>query len=181
METYFPRSRGGDMITLEQARQHIYIGQFCDKLQELIYDFDCKKALEIGCAEFNSSITILSALEMTDGVLYSCDIQEPPPTSHPRFRFYHMRSDKFFQEIQAEAPFQFAFIDGDHTYEQVKRDIFHAMEVVEGPIAIHDIRLHDVKWNCQVSYVWDELKVDQEIYYENLVYPGLGVIINHLS
>lgn len=180
------------MITLKQARQHPCIGKFYSDLQKLVFELDCKKVLEIGCYEFNSSIILLNALKKTDGILFSCDIRQPLDITHPRFRFYKMKSDQFFQKISNEAPFQLAFIDGDHTYEQVKRDILNAMKIVDGFIAVHDISEHipnSPSWpsglnqpsDCQVNKAWNEIIAGREIYYEKLFFPGLGVFRNHLN
>jgi predicted O-methyltransferase YrrM len=54
----------------------------------------------------------------------------------------------------------FLFIDGDHTYEGVKRDFEMYSPLVRkgGIIAFHDICPHLLETRCGVSSFWDEIK-----------------------
>jgi cephalosporin hydroxylase len=53
----------------------------------------------------------------------------------------------------------FLFIDGDHTYEGVKRDfkLYSPMVKRNGTIALHDIVGSNIK-GCEVSKFWEEIK-----------------------
>lgn len=55
---------------------------------------------------------------------------------------------------------EFLMIDGDHTYEGVKRDFELYAPLVKkgGVIAFHDIVKHQKEMNCQVDRLWNELK-----------------------
>jgi len=76
----------------------------------------------------------------------------------------------------------FLFIDGDHTYEGVKRDFNMYSSLVKegGIIALHDIVEHSPETGCQVNMFWNEIKYDYE-YLEfiediNQKWAGIGVI-----
>jgi len=54
----------------------------------------------------------------------------------------------------------FLFIDGDHTYEGVKKDFEMYKSLVKkgGTIAFHDIVPHPPEDGCQVNKFWNEIK-----------------------
>jgi hypothetical protein len=53
--------------------------------------------------------------------------------------FHHMTSDEFFDNYNGSHP-HLVFIDGEHTYEQAKRDFENASAILApgGTIALHD-------------------------------------------
>ncbi|MCS7366302.1 MAG: class I SAM-dependent methyltransferase [archaeon YNP-WB-062] len=55
----------------------------------------------------------------------------------------------------------FLFIDGDHTYEGVKKDFEMYSPLVRGGgiIAFHDIVQHPPETGCEVSGFWNEIKL----------------------
>lgn len=77
---------------------------------------------------------------------------------------------------------EFLFIDGDHTYEGVKRDFNMYLSLVKegGIIAFHDIIEISPKHECQVSKFWNEIKNDYnhlEIIKDiNQKWGGIGII-----
>ncbi len=74
------------------------------------------------------------------------------------------------------------FIDGDHTYEGVKKDFEMYAPLVKknGIIAFHDIAVHSPEINCYVDKFWNEIKKDfnfREIFKEGDPRSlGIGVI-----
>jgi predicted O-methyltransferase YrrM len=54
----------------------------------------------------------------------------------------------------------FLFIDGDHTYEGVKRDFEMYAPLVRpgGIVSFHDIAEHPPEERCEVSKFWNEIK-----------------------
>lgn len=70
-----------------------------------------------------------------------------------------MTSDEFFNSIPIDQLFDIIFIDGDHTYEQVVKDIANSKKhlSVNGVIIMHDV------------YVFDE---KQTVYNSDSVYMG---------
>lgn len=59
-------------------------------------------------------------------------------------------SDDFFKGLDPSESFDFIFVDGDHAYEQVKKDTENAMRFLApgGVIAWHDVYNKD-RWPCQ--------------------------------
>jgi len=75
------------------------------------------------------------------------------------------------------------FIDGDHSYEGVKKDYLMYKDLVNpgGIIAFHDIirsHNHEIQ-NCFVHNLWDEIKINknvEEIIFPDLSWGGIGII-----
>ncbi len=92
-----------------------------------------------------------------------------------------------FQKVKAELgdhKFDFLFIDGDHSYEGVKKDYEMYSELVApgGLIAFHDICVHAPETQCEVSKFWQELTLDRtiggmQIIDEPTNWGGIGAII----
>jgi predicted O-methyltransferase YrrM len=73
--------------------------------------------------------------------------------SHKRRTRWRLKS------LLAGRPIDFLLIDGDHTYEGVKRDweIYEPLVAPEGLIAFHDILEHPKQPLCKVDQLWNEL------------------------
>lgn len=56
--------------------------------------------------------------------------------------------------------FDFIFIDGDHTYQGVKKDfeMYNPLTKEKALIAFHDIVIHPVELNVGVNQFWNEIK-----------------------
>ena len=93
------------------------------------------------------------------------------------------------QLIKEYAPFDFIFIDGDHTYEGVKKDFeMYAPMLVEGGIVgFHDIVEHTKHKKVGVFKFWAELKkaypkceikefIDLEYLTDHGIWGGIGTI-----
>lgn len=76
------------------------------------------------------------------------------------------------------------FIDGDHTYQGAKRDLFKYFQFVKkgGIIALHDIKNTEFhrKSDCHVYKLWDEIKAmgykTREFCDHSKGWGGIGVI-----
>jgi len=64
------------------------------------------------------------------------------------------------KHILGDEKLDFLFIDGDHSYEGVKKDFEMYSPLVRkgGLIAFHDIAEHKFDKTCRVSDLWEELK-----------------------
>ncbi len=86
------------------------------------------------------------------------------------------------ERILAGKPLDYLFIDGDHTYEGVKRDFEMYSPLVRGGgmIAFHDIARHRRNEDCQVDKFWNDVKHGHQ-YREIIESPeqgwaGIGVL-----
>jgi len=74
----------------------------------------------------------------------------------------------------------FLFIDGDHTYEGVKKDyeMYRALVREGGLIAFHDIKdcLFHRKHHCRVDLFWKELQGDKTEFLSEHEDRGIGVV-----
>ena len=65
---------------------------------------------------------------------------------------FNMKSDEFFERLEVkmarQPKFALAFIDGDHTYEQVRKDFNNTFKLVVkgGYIFLHDTYPPDESW-----------------------------------
>lgn len=89
---------------------------------------------------------------------------------------------KVHEAIGKQLFINFLFIDGDHSYEGVKRDyeIYSPLVQKGGMIAFHDICSHPPESGCEVKKFWDEVKVGKnvmEIIHEPTNWGGIGVIL----
>lgn len=86
------------------------------------------------------------------------------------------------KDILGNKKLDFLFIDGDHTYDGVKRDfeLYKSLVRKGGIIAFHDIAPHPPKTKCEVSKFWNEIKINYK--YKEFVedwkqnWAGIGLI-----
>ncbi len=79
----------------------------------------------------------------------------------------------------------FIFIDGDHSYEGVKKDFEMYSPLLEnnGMVAFHDIVVHPEETGCEVSKFWNEVKMKSEYRSKEIIYNskqtncGIGILI----
>lgn len=100
-------------------------------------------------------------------------------------KFKSFKGDSHSSEAYASAlyycdGFDFLFIDGDHSYEGVKKDAEMYAPLVKkgGIIAFHDIVPNPNYGDIQVYRYWNEIKV-QHKYFEIITKPnefGIGVL-----
>lgn len=124
-------------------------------VQPLLY-FLCRglkaqKIVEIGTADGSTTLPLLKAARETGGIVWSVD---PVPCEDAKrlvssfgysdiWKFMQIKSDEFFSTYKDEI--HFAFIDGDHSWVQVEKDINNCLSrLVEGGIVVlHDMALID--------------------------------------
>lgn len=82
-------------------------------------------------------------------------------------RLHLLRGDSHSPDTMSEArkffegqPLDFLFIDGDHTYEGVKKDweMYSPLVRAGGVIAFHDIAEHPPSTGCEVARFWNQIK-----------------------
>ena len=62
------------------------------------------------------------------------------PNTLLRGSFFRTTSDRFFTALAPEAAFDVIFVDGDHSFEQSRRDVANALEHLadDGVVLVHD-------------------------------------------
>lgn len=89
---------------------------------------------------------------------------------------------KVVKDILYGRKIDFLFIDGDHSYEGVKKDFQVYGKFVKhgGIIAFHDIVLHPPETGCEVNNFWlevsDKYKTLEIIKNRNQKWAGIGII-----
>jgi len=172
------------------------------KLLEILIDLKPKIILEIGTAGggtlylftriIDPEATIIS-VDLPGGFfgggysewkipLYQSFTKKGQKIKLLRADSHNPKTFKLVKTILANKKVDFLFIDGDHTYEGVKRDFNMYSSLVKegGIIAFHDIVEHDPRSSCKVNKFWNELKDDYE-YLEIIKdieqkWAGIGVI-----
>ena len=86
---------------------------------------------------------------------------------NPKSNFYYLQKDSHkistleeTYKIFGKHKVDFLFIDGDHTYDGVKKDYEMYSPLVRsgGLVAFHDIVEHTANKNCNVDKLWKEIK-----------------------
>ena len=98
-------------------------------------------------------------------------------------RLWQMTSDAFFEAYDGPRP-DLVFVDGDHDYEQARRDTHNALEILadEGVLFLHDswpvFRAATDRMICGgVHRVVDELQRDERLEVATIRrWPGLSLV-----
>ncbi len=159
--------------------------------------------LEIGTAQ-GGSLFLFSRVTKDNAEIISIDLPDGKfgggyPTH--RMQFYRdfvkkdqqltlLRMDSHdnqtFEKVKAclaGNKLDFLFIDGDHTYEGVKKDLemYRPLLSDDGLIALHDIARHKPDSKCRVHEYWEEIKdhyfASREIIQsDDQLWAGIGVL-----
>jgi len=172
------------------------------ELLKVLMQYKPRSILEIGTAR-GGTLFLFSRIASPDAAIISIDLPSGPfgggyltwkiPIYHSfalpgqklsliRGDSHDLRTLKMVKRILGDRKFDFLFIDGDHTYEGVKKDFEMYGQLVEegGIIAFHDIVPHPIETGCKVSKFWNEIKISyvhREIVKDwNQGWAGIGVI-----
>ena len=172
------------------------------KLLSILKKEKLKILLEIGTAN-GGNLFLFSKIADKNAIIVSIDLPQGPygggysKIKIPLFKSYTVLNQKLFliradshkkstqmrlNNILRKNQLDFLFIDGDHTYEGVKKDfeMYSPFVKENGIIAFHDIVIHNPKSNTHVNEFWNEIKNDypfQELIYdEKQKAKGIGVL-----
>lgn len=172
------------------------------KLLEVFRENNPKYIMEVGTAN-GGTLFCISKLAPSDATVVSIDLPGGRfGGGYPQWKtkFYKsfaksgqklhlLRADSHkeetlerTQEILDGHKLDFLFIDGDHTYEGVKKDfeMYSPLVREEGIIAFHDIAIHPVESECFVHDLWVEIcqkdKSLSIIKDEEQGWAGIGVL-----
>jgi predicted O-methyltransferase YrrM len=161
-----------------------------------------KIVMEIGTAR-GGTLFLFSRVVPEDAVIISVDLYGGeygggyPWWKIPLYRSFAMRKqiihliredshdENTLQKVKillGDKQVDFLFIDGDHTYEGVKRDFELYSQIVKegGAIAFHDIVYTTPDVKCEVYKCWDEIKEKYEhsefIEDRKQNWAGIGII-----
>lgn len=161
-----------------------------------------KVVMEIGTA-MGGTLFCFSKLAPEDAIIISLDLPGGtfgggyPKGKIPLFHSFKKKWQKIFllredshleqtvkkvEKVLQEEKINFLFIDGDHTYEGVKRDFELYSPLVEngGIVAFHDIAAHPEDVGCSVDVFWHEIKgkyrYNEFIDDKNQGWAGIGVL-----
>jgi len=180
----------------------IQINEEIAQLLNLLAELKPKTLLEIGTAS-GGTLFLFCQVAEPDATIISVDLPGGPfGGGYPEWRIplyksfakekqriHLIRADshdpktlEIVKKILGDSKLDFLFIDGDHTYEGVKRDFEMYSPLVRkgGIIAFHDIVEHPPETGCEVSRFWNEIK-HSYTYLEivkswNQKWAGIGVI-----
>lgn len=166
-------------------------------------DFQPMNILEIGTMH-GGTLWLWCQLAHPQGFILSVDLPDGPfgggypaevipklltyTTHHQWMQLFRGNSHnemtlKSVKRVLAGRKLSILFIDGDHTYDGVKRDWEMYSPLVDsgGLVIFHDIVKHTGVPDCDVDKFWDELKADHS--HEEFICPedgaawgGIGVI-----
>ena len=178
--------------------------QIKEEILELLKILEKKKPkiiLEIGTAN-GGTLFLFSRIAPKNATIISIDLPQGKfGGGYPKWKtllyksftkdnqkIYLLREDSHqlstlekVKDILKGQKIDFLFIDGDHSYEGVKKDFEMYSNLVEGGvIALHDIVHHPYIPDCQVEKLWKEIKqkykTKEIIFSSNQTWAGIGVI-----
>jgi predicted O-methyltransferase YrrM len=142
--------------------------------------------LEIGCYDGGSSFY----LNLYSKNMITIDNNIPCRFDHTDFinNYQYVGGDSHHPkqtELFSKYEWDFAFIDGDHSYEGVKADFYNLLPHLKKgtPVAFHDIAISDFhhQHGCYVGEFWRDLKKEYNATrfdecQTDLTWGGIGVV-----
>lgn len=172
------------------------------ELLKILYNMKPKTICEIGTAN-GGTLFLFTRAACSDAKIFSidlpwgnfgagypsCKIQFYKNFGQDNQKIHILRADSHKQETLEKLKklldgerMDFLFIDGDHTYEGVKKDfeIYAPFVKKGGIIALHDIAVHPSETGCEVNKFWQEnknnFKYSEIISDQKQSWGGIGVI-----
>jgi predicted O-methyltransferase YrrM len=172
------------------------------ELLKILVKHKSRFLLEIGTA-WGGTFFLFTRAAASDATLISVDLPRGPfgggyleqkmryyeSFALPRQKIHLRRIDshedatlRVIRRILDGNSLDFLFIDGDHTYEGVRKDFEMYGKLVRsgGIIALHDICPHPPEIGCDVNRFWDEIK---QVYQHSEIvknceqgWAGIGVV-----
>jgi cephalosporin hydroxylase len=173
-----------DIVGFALSDKAIAVQQVPSEITEyanLIDKLKPKTAVEIGTSR-GGSLFILCRLAAPDATIISLDMPgagygEAYTSAHAKlFELFPSKRQsltlvkgdshspetrKRVDELLVDKKVDLLFIDGDHSYEGVKKDfeMYSPLVAAGGMIVLHDIAVHTKFANCDVDRFWNEIKV----------------------
>jgi hypothetical protein len=145
----------GDMLEIGVGESSYYLSRLGEKFRRRIFHCD------VSPSKIINPMTVKGYLSAEEDITY---FEENEPTPQlKRVVCYAGTSDSFFQRLNMPV-IAYAFIDGDHCYEQVKKDFWNTWPLLndEGVIALHDTYPPDAEWTDE-NRCGDVYRLRQEL------------------
>ena len=146
----------GDMLEIGVGESSYFLSRLGERFRRRIFHCD------ISPSKIVNPMTVPGYLSDKDEIVYFEERDEVPPLNK-RVVCYAGTSDSMFARL-AIPSIAFAFIDGDHRYEQAKKDFWNTWPLLvdEGVIALHDTYPPDESWTDE-NRCGDVYKLRQEL------------------
>jgi predicted O-methyltransferase YrrM len=154
------------------------------KFVDLCLTLEATKVIELGTRGGVSTVAWLYGLELTDGHLWSVDIDPAPELEHPRWTFLH--GNDLEPNIVRELPddVDVVFIDTSHDYQQTlaELNVYRWKIKPGGRIVLHDTELAHPFGVAQRPRYPVKTAIEEFCFENNLTWKnhvecfGLGVI-----
>lgn len=146
----------GDMLEIGVGESSYYLSRLGEIFKRRIYHCD------ISPSKLVNPMSVPGYLSAAEDITYFEERDATPPVSQ-RVVCFAGSSDEFFKRLNMPS-IAFAFIDGDHNYEQAKKDFWNTWPLLvdEGVIALHDTYPPDESWTDE-NKCGDVYRLRQEL------------------
>lgn len=129
---YACNSLGGDLLEIGVGESSIYLSRVAKKYARRLYHCD------ISPSKIVNPLSVPGYLSDADDVTYF-EERDPAPDVLKRVVAYAGTSDSLFQRVPI-TPLALSFIDGDHLYDQARKDFWNVwpLTMEHGFIVLHD-------------------------------------------
>lgn len=147
-----------------------------------------KNIFEIGCYDGGSSRFLSRFAENMTTIDNHSPARFDTTTLDPKCNYLYIGGDshdpKVIQNV-SEQNWDFAFIDGDHSYEGVRADFQNVLPYLKKgtPVVFHDIVISDFhhQHGCYVGEFWEDLKKEYDAtrfdeIKTNPEWAGIGIV-----
>jgi hypothetical protein len=145
----------GDMLEIGVGESSYYLSRLGEAFRRRIFHCD------ISPSKILNPLSVKGYLSDLEEVTYFEERDETP--SLKRVVCFAGPSDDLFKRVPM-GPIAFAFIDGDHCYEQAKKDFWNTWAILadEGVIALHDTYPPSEEWTSE-NKCGDVYRLRQEL------------------
>lgn len=146
----------GDMLEIGVGESSYFLSRLGEEFNRRIWHCD------ISPSKIVNPMSVPGYLSASEEITYVEEKDWNPDAASARVVAFAGPSDKLFQGLNAQIAF--AFIDGDHRYEQAARDFWNLwpLLVPEGVIALHDTYPPSEEWTDE-NRCGDVYRLRQEL------------------
>lgn len=129
---YFLNGVQGDILEIGVGESSYFLSRIAKRYKRRLYHCD------ISPSKIVNPMTVPGYLSDSEDITY-LEERDPNPSEWKRVVCFAGASDELFKKIPL-TPIAYAFIDGDHNYEQAAKDFWNVWPLVveHGVVALHD-------------------------------------------